>query len=86
MNKALEAAKEARRIRKEQGITVKRKTPTEKARDNPNSLRFAVNAKCWQCCGEGYDGVKATTDCIASCSVRDCSLWNVRPNKDKNVT
>lgn len=83
MNKALEAAQEARRIRKERGIKVKHRTPIEKAQDNPNSLRFAVNAKCWQCCGEGYDGPKATVDCIASCSVRECSLWNLKPYQDK---
>jgi hypothetical protein len=84
MNKALEAAREAQRIRKEQGIAVKRKTPTEKAKDNPNSLRLAVNAKCWECCGEGYDGRKDTIDRIATCNVRDCSLWNLRPYQDKN--
>ena len=82
MNKILEAAHEARRIRKEQGIKVKHKTPKEKAQDSPNSLRLAVNAKCWDCCGSGYDGRSATVDCIASCGVYDCSLWNVRPYQE----
>ena len=50
--------------------------PTEKALKNPTSLRFAINAKCFDCvCGQKLE--------IKHCEMTDCSLWPVRPYQDK---
>ncbi len=50
----------------------KRLNPIEKAKQNPNSLRFAINTKCYDC----SDFIK--TD-VTDCDMPDCELFNVRP-------
>jgi hypothetical protein len=46
--------------------------PAEKARNNPKSLRLAINAKCWDCtCFQKQE--------IKLCEMTDCSLWPLRP-------
>lgn len=75
--KGIEAAQAAMRARREAGETVERLDPLEKARRNPNSLRMAVNAKCWDCVGGDADvGVRKR---IGECSVARCPLHPVRP-------
>ncbi len=60
------------------------KNPVEKLADAPNSLRRAVNAKCWQCEGEDADpGVKWR---IGNCLIKDCALYNVRPHQNLKDT
>lgn len=39
------------------------------------SLRAAVNAKCWECCG--FEDRRAIADCPAS----ECPIWSVRPHR-----
>ena len=51
-------------------------TPIEKAKKNPRSLRYAINAKCWDCSGEQRLEVKL-------CTVKDCALYPVRPYQPK---
>ena len=54
-------------------------TPAEKAVENPKSLRFAINAKCWDCtCEQKRE--------VTLCEFTDCSLWHLRPwqNKETN--
>ena len=46
--------------------------PTEKASARPKSLRMAINAKCWECCGYSRNEVK-------HCGITDCSLHGLRP-------
>lgn len=56
----------------------KTKNPVEKAKENPNSLRFAINAKCYEC--EGGDTDPNVRWRIGNCVCEDtCPLWNVRP-------
>lgn len=51
--------------------------PVEKAKENPGSLKLAVKAHCWTCCGAGADaGVKFH---VRDCAVKSCSLWPHRP-------
>lgn len=70
---ALELARKRRDELKEAG-ELERKNPVEKARENPLSLRMAINGKCYDCvCGERY--VKR----IRYCNIFDCTLWPVRP-------
>ena len=78
INKALAAAQQKRREMVEAGIKIEQKNPSEKARDNPTSLRAAINGKCFECEGSGADpGWKQR---IGSCTLKDtCSLWPVRP-------
>lgn len=48
------------------------KSPVEKARENPRSMRLAINAKCWDCtCFQKSE--------VTKCVMTDCSLWNLRP-------
>ncbi len=46
--------------------------PIEKAKTKPNSLRFAINAKCYDCCC--YQKAE-----ISLCTAEDCPLFNLRP-------
>lgn len=72
MNKALEKARLKREEMKAQGIEIERLDPIEKAKRNPQSLRAAINAKCWDC---AY-GQRSK---IQNCTCNNCPLWNVRP-------
>lgn len=54
-----------------------RKNPIEKLASNPNSLRLAVNAKCFDC--EGGDADPNVRGRIGGCKVTTCGLWAVRP-------
>jgi hypothetical protein len=74
-NKAKEALKEYQRKLKAGEIEKPvRKTPVEKALENPKSLRFALNAKCWDCSGQNRAEV-------GRCTAKDCPLWHHRPWK-----
>jgi len=60
------------------GLVIQKKprNPIQIAKDNPKSLRKAINAKCWDCsCFQSYE--------ITKCQVFDCSLWNLRPYQPK---
>ena len=49
-----------------------RLNPIAKAKANPNSLRAAINGKCFDCVVDQYKEVTL-------CQAKDCPLWNVRP-------
>ena len=53
---------------------IKKLNPLDKARENPTSLRKAVNAKCYNCCG-GDNWINRTR----YCNMFNCPLWSVRP-------
>lgn len=59
----------------------KHKTPIEKAQDKPTSLRLAINAKCFDCVGCGFDPNPQNE--IRNCQIKYCSLWNLRPYQNK---
>lgn len=72
MSEALKKAHEAMRLRKEQGIPLVRLDPIEKSKQNPKSLRLAINGKCWDCClGQRTE--------IRDCQVLSCTLHHLRP-------
>ena len=50
----------------------KRLDPIEKAKQNPNSLRFAINAMCYDCCCFQKREVKY-------CTAVNCPLHQHRP-------
>ena len=77
MSTGLEMARIKRAELKEAGIKVVVLSPTEKARRNPQSLRFAINGKCWDCIGAGHD--PNPRGAIRDCAISDCTLWPVRP-------
>jgi len=58
---------------------VKKLSPAEKASKKPQSLRLAINAKCYDCVG-GDMGHRAD---IKLCPMDDCPLFNLRPYQDK---
>ena len=72
--KNLEAARIRYQQLKREGKVAKL-NPIDKAKNNPNSLRMAVNAKCYDCCG-GENWVNRTR----YCSIFGCPLWPVRPH------
>ena len=69
--KSLAAAREA----KGRGYSLK--TPLDRWREDPNSLRKSINAKCYDCCCNDKDQV-------ANCTAKSCPLWAVRPYQEKN--
>jgi len=54
----------------------KRLDPIEKAEKNPKSLRFAINARCFDC--SGFEKSEVT-----NCEMTDCPLHRHRPWKKK---
>lgn len=52
--------------------------PVEAAKASPGSLKKAIKAMCWVCCGAGADpGVKFH---VRDCGLEDkCPLWPHRP-------
>ena len=58
-------------------IEVVRLNPIQKAKENPTSLRLAINAMCYSCLGSG------TPQEIRDCSSKLCPLHTVRPYQDK---
>lgn len=72
----LAAARQKLSIQRKNG-TSERLSPIEKAARHPKSLRMAVTAKCWDCCGGGHD--PNTRGTIAHCTVTDCPLYTHRP-------
>ena len=53
-----------------------RLTPRERAKRNPTSLKAAILAKCYECCGEYADG-------RWDCGITDCSLYRWMPYKHR---
>ncbi|WP_300462731.1 hypothetical protein [Desulfobacula sp.] len=51
-------------------------TPIEKAKQNPRSLRAAVNAKCFDCCCYSRTEVR-------DCTAVNCPLYFLRPWQGK---
>lgn len=78
MTPALEAARAARLLKLAAGETIERLNPAEKARRNPNSLRLAINAKCFDCVG-GANADAGFRRCIRECPSTKCALHTVRP-------
>ena len=67
----------ARLARKALGV-IQIKSPAQKAEENPKSLRFAINAKCYDCvCDQKAE--------VTRCVMTDCSLWGLRPWQDKEI-
>lgn len=59
----LELAREQQALMREKGEFVVR-DPIEHARDDPKSLRKAINAKCWDCVGADADGADVARENI----------------------
>ena len=51
--------------------------PVEKAKANPGSLKLAIRAHCWTCCGAGAD--PGTKFHVRDCRSFSCALWPHRP-------
>ncbi len=84
MNERLKLAREAAEKRKELGIKIVVMNPQERWETKKNSLRYSINAKCWDCQGAGYD--PGTKERIRECEDDSCSLHEVRPyQKKQNV-
>ena len=75
----LKAAQAKLREMRAAGEQVKHLNPIEKAQGNPNSLRCAINAKCFDCQGRDYDPCVEWR--IGNCEISDCPLFPVRPHQ-----
>ena len=82
MSTGLELARIKRAEMTAAGIPVERLDPIEKAMRYPQSLRFAINGKCWDCIGAGHD--PNPRGAIRDCEIDDCTLWPVRPYQRKD--
>jgi len=73
---ALDKAREAQRAKREAG-EIEILDPIEKSRRKPDSLRLAINGKCWDCIGGASD--PGPRQRIRDCPCTDCTLYQVRP-------
>ena len=83
MSTGLELARRKRAELKDAGIKVVILNPIEKARCNPQSLRYAINGKCFDCVGAGND--PNPRGAIRECAISDCTLHPVRPYQRHDV-
>jgi hypothetical protein len=74
MNIALQEGRQRHQeqITNGQKSTAGKSNPLERARSHPTSLRAAINAKCFDCCGFSRQEVRL-------CVMTDCPLWRLRP-------
>ena len=72
----LDKARQKKKEMLEAGIKLEQLNPIEKAKQNPSSMRLAVNAKCWDCSCEQIKEVRL-------CTVAECPLFPVRPYQKK---
>lgn len=79
MNEALEKAREAAKLKREQGIPVVRLNPMEAAKADKTSRSKAIKAKCYDCVGQDSD--PDWRGQIKHCPCTDCPLYPVRPYK-----
>jgi len=73
---ALEQARLAVQERIASGLPAYR-SPIEKSKENPSSLRCAINAKCYECVGMDQD--PNFRESIRNCTGYSCPLYVVRP-------
>ncbi len=73
----LAAARQKLREQHASGQKTVRRTPIEKSRAKPGSLRLAINAMCWQCQGEDADPCVEWR--IGNCKIDGCALHPQRP-------
>lgn len=54
------------------------RNPVQKSKENPKSLKFAINAKCYDCT---YDekGAGNWKQQVENCGCPDCPLYSFRP-------
>jgi hypothetical protein len=63
-------------------IAVKTITPIQRARLQPNSLRLAINAQCYDCIYDKSD-VGSWRQQVAACPSANCPLYCQRPKPTK---
>lgn len=68
-------------LRAANGIPERTYDPIAKAKRRPESLRAAINAKCWDCVGAGQD--PNPRGAIRTCTCSRCPLWAVRPYRQE---
>ena len=56
---------------------IKRLSPLEKAKQNPKSMRLAINAFCYECMGFA----KSWRTDVRDCTAPNCPLFGFRPYK-----
>ena len=71
-------ARAQRHRRAEKGLPAYR-TWDEKIRENPNSRKIAIGAKCWDCVAGDYH--KHGIAEIRKCPITECALYKFRPYK-----
>lgn len=77
---ALENARAEKQLRRESGEVDKRRNPLEVHLDDPKSMRKAINANCYDCCGQENHQKR-----IKYCNIFDCTFWMLRPYS-KNIS
>ena len=70
------ALKEYRRKLATGEVEIVRKNPAERLQENPTSLRFAINAMCYDCGGSDSDSNWRAR--IKYCQILKCPLHKVR--------
>ena len=71
---------------KQKSPETNKRNPLKKAEDNPQSLRFAINANCFQCMGGHESDPFVTKEMrieVAKCTSPACPLYRHRPWKKK---
>ncbi len=62
---------------------MRRRSPGEKAAQNPDNIKLAVAAYCYHDChGETAPNSHTTKFAIKNCASKDCQLWHFRGWQD----
>jgi hypothetical protein len=58
-------------------LGIRTPNPIERAKQNPNSMRFAINAQCYDCMGQE----SGWRNEVKNCTAPECPLFGFRPYK-----
>jgi hypothetical protein len=83
LNKGSLAGANAQKNRLKTLGLLKVSTPIQKARANPNSLRKAITAFCFECVGG--DGEPGARNHVRDCTAKGCPLFRVRPWQKQQI-
>ena len=77
MNTVKKIQKARAKLAENRAKGIKAPNPIEKAIQNPKSMRFAINAMCFDCLGQE----QGWRNMVKTCTSPNCPLYELRPYK-----
>ena len=79
MNTVKQLQKARAKLAENRSRGIKPPNPIKRAKQKPNSMRFAINAMCYDCMGRE----SGWRNMVQTCTAPGCPLYGLRPHKSK---